>query len=447
MRSRQPSLKRALIVQPLILQLVLALVAFTAFMALLLRVDSGGRYTDQTVTEVAAAAIVREADGGLAVRMTPKLAKLRGESADLWFVAKDTQGRSVSFGRVPAEYGSVAATLDHLSYADIRGAAQPYHLSAVIRRQASPVGDLTILGHGGLSAMTLVTALLSNVIIAPIFLILALVTLITIPLIVNRSLAGVARIAREAESIDAEQRGIRLSEKEVPREIEPLVRAVNAALSRLDEGYNQQRRFITSAAHELRTPIAILQVKIESADAATQRLLAADLARLANLAEQLLDLHRLDNDVPGEPVDLPRLVRRVAADLAPLMIAADKTIEVQIEAPQLIVGNSGAIERVLINLVQNAVEHGGAHVLIRLDGTTLEVEDDGPGVPTDAREVVFEAFHRLRPRSTGAGLGLHLVRQVVEHHRGRVTILEAPGGGTIVRVDLPAAEAPKASRS
>lgn len=438
MKSRQPSLKRALIVQPLILQLALALVAFTAIMALLIRVDSGGRYTDQTVTEAAASAIVRQADGGLAVRMTPQLAKLRSDSAHLWFVAKDDKGHTVSFGPVPAEYASVAASLEHLSYGDIRGAAQPYTLSAVIRRQASPAGELTILGHGALSTMTWVTALLSNIIIAPIFVILALVTLITTPLIVNRSLAGVSRIAREAERIDAEQRGIRLSEKEAPREIEPLVRAVNAALSRLDEGYNQQRRFITSAAHELRTPIAILQVKIESADEATQRLLTNDLARLANLAEQLLDLHRLDDDVPNDTIDLAALVRRVAADLAPLLISADKTIEVQIEGPRPVVGNAGAIERVLINLIQNAVEHGGRHVTVRLDGTSFEVEDDGPGVPADAREVVFEAFHRLRPRSTGAGLGLNLVRQVVERHRGRVIILEAAGGGAIVRVDLPA---------
>ena len=72
-----------------------------------------------------------------------------------------------------------------------------------------------------------------------------------------------------------------------------------------------------------------------------------------------------------------------------------------------------------------------------MTGSAFEVEDDGPGIPSDERERVFEPFHRLRPRSTGSGLGLHLVQQVVERHGGRVSILGALGGGTIARVEFP----------
>jgi two-component system, OmpR family, sensor histidine kinase TctE len=159
--------------------------------------------------------------------------------------------------------------------------------------------------------------------------------------------------------------------------------------------------------------------------------------RLANLAEQLLDLQRLDAVRNDENIDLVTLVRRVAADLAPLLIASDRTIEVMVDTARPIRGDMGAIERVVTNLVQNAIEHGGRHVTIRVLGTSFEVEDDGPGIPPEERERVFEPFHRLRPRSTGTGLGLNLVQQVVERHGGQVTILGAPGGGTIVRVEFP----------
>jgi two-component system, OmpR family, sensor histidine kinase TctE len=225
----------------------------------------------------------------------------------------------------------------------------------------------------------------------------------------------------------------------VPREIAPLVRAVNEALGRLDEGYERQRRFIASAAHELRTPIAILRMKIDTAEAPAVRSLAGEVARLANLSEQLLDLHRLDNGAPTERVDPAALARRVVADLAPILIAAGKTIALQVDAPAPIMGNAGAIERVLVNLVQNAVEHGGSQIVVRVEGASFEIEDDGDGIPEAERDRVFEPFHRVRPRSSGTGLGLNLVRQVMDHHRGRVAILDAPGGGTIIRADFPAA--------
>ena len=251
-------------------------------------------------------------------------------------------------------------------------------------------------------------------------------------------MAGVNRIAKEAEQIDIERRGWRLTEDRVAREILPLVRAVNEVLRRLDEEYERQRRFIASAAHELRTPIAVLRVKIESAEDAATRRLTTDVDRLANLAEQLLDLQRLDAVRNDENIDLSVLVRHVAADLAPLLIASARTIEVVVDQVLPIRGDVGSIKRVVTNLVQNAIEHGGRHVSIHVLGSIFEVEDDGPGIPLEERERVFEPFHRLRPRSAGTGLGLNLVRQVVERHGGYVSILGASDGGTIVRVEFPA---------
>lgn len=438
MSRKPPSLKRPLILQPLIFQLATLLISCTIFMALALRMDSGGLYTDESITPVIARAIVRDGDGGLAIRMTPELAELRQKTPNLWFVAEDDTGRNVTFGRVPSQYASLVGRLGDLSYAQLRDRSPPYRLSAVIRREAAPAGTLTILGHGKLTGVSLVVLLASNVVVIPIFIALALISLIVTPWIVRRSLAGVARISREAEQINVDQRGRRLSEAQVPSEIAPLVRAVNDALGRLDEGYERQRRFIASAAHELRTPIAILRVKVDAADEAATRRLGGDVERLANLAEQLLDLQRLESDRADEEIDLAALIRRVAGDLAPLLIASDRTIEVLLDDARPIRGDAGAIERVVTNLVQNAIEHGGRQMTVRVLGSGFEVEDDGPGIPPEERERVFEAFHRLRPRSTGTGLGLNLVQQVVERHGGHVSILGAPGGGTIVRVAFPA---------
>ncbi|MDR6674966.1 HAMP domain-containing sensor histidine kinase [Xanthomonas sp. 1678] len=436
MKQGSPSLKRPLIVKPLIFQLATLLIACTFFMTLALRMDSGGLYTDEAITPVIARAIVRDQNGSLSVRETPELAELREKSPDLWFVAEDDSGRSVAFGSVPSQYASLLGRLRDLSYAQLRDRSPPYRLSAVIRREVAPAGTLTILGHGKLTDVSLVVLLASNFIVIPIFLALALISLLVTPWIVRQALAGVSKIAQEAEQIDANRRGRRLSEEHVPTEIAPLVRAVNDALRRLDEGYERQRRFIASAAHELRTPIAILRLKVDTAVEPATRKLSGDVARLSNLAEQMLDIQRLDADWSDESIDLEALARRVAADLAPLLIASERSIELQIEGKPSLRGDTGAIERVMTNLIQNAIEHGGHHVVLRVLEAGFEVEDDGPGMPPEERERVFEPFHRLRPRSTGSGLGLNLVQQIIERHDGRVSISSAPGGGTIVRAEF-----------
>jgi two-component system, OmpR family, sensor histidine kinase TctE len=435
-KRRPPSLKRPLIVKPLIFQLATLLIACTSFMALALRMDSGGLYTDEAITPVIARAIVRDKGGTLSVRETPELAALRKESPDLWFVAEDDAGQTVMVGDIPSQYASLVGRLGDLSYAHLRDRSPPYRLSAVIRMEVAPAGTLTILGHGKLTGVSLVVLLASNFIVIPIFLALVLISLLVTPWIVRQALAGVSKTAKEAEQINANRRGQRLSEEHVPSEIAPLVRAVNDAFRRLDEGYEQQRRFTASAAHELRTPIAILRLKIDTATEPSTRKLSADVARLSNLAEQMLDIQRLDANRLDELVDLGVLARNVAADLAPLLIASQCAIEVQIERASSLRGDVGAIERVMTNLIQNAVEHGGRHVIMRVTGSGFEVEDDGPGIPPEERERVFEPFHRLRPRSTGSGLGLNLVQQIVERHDGRVSILGAPGGGTIVRAEF-----------
>lgn len=430
------SLRRPLIIYPLAVNFAILIVSFAIIIGVAIRFDSGGPYTDEQIIPVIAGAIKRDEAGQLSVMMTPELAELRSKTPQLWFVVEDDSGRIVRFGSVPKHYASLEGRLSDLSFAQLRDRNPPYELAAVARRQTTDIGDLTILGHGALSDLNLMVIIASNVIVLPIFVLLALTSLVVTPWIVRRSLAGLHRVAREAEEIDAHTRGRSLSEDEAPRELAPLVSAFNAALRRLDEDHERQRRFLGFAAHELRTPIAVLRSKVESSDSTDTRSFAADIQRLATLTEQLLDVQRMENDERRECFDLGAVVRKAVAELAPLMIASGKTVAVEVATNNLVRGDPAAIERVVMNLLQNAAQHGGQHIIVRVADRGFEVEDDGPGVPPDERERIFEPFYRLRPSAAGSGLGLNLVREVVARHGGRVSIADAPGGGAVFRVEL-----------
>jgi len=434
---RRSSLKWPLIIKPLVFHLLALLVAFFSLLMLLVRADAGGYYTLQDFAPIAANAVQRDASGALQLRPTPALREFLQDAPDAWFVAEDAQGAHVSFGRVPPTYASLIGSLSYIPHGDLRGRDRSDPHAVVIRRHDSPAGPLTVIAHGETDSLSWQMALAAQVISLPIFLLLAAVTLVTTPIIVRRALAGVERIAHEARGISASRRGVRLTETAVPLEIAPLVSAVNEALDRLDEGHERQARFIAAAAHELRTPIAILRLKIDATEDASLHPLALDVARLATLAEQLLDLHRLDDTLPRSQVELATLARRTAAELAPLLIARGCSVAVEVGDPACIQGDPAALERVLANLVLNATDHGGCHVVIRAHGRVIDVEDDGPGIPVEAREQVFEAFQRLRPRQSGAGLGLSLARQIIERHGGSIRILDAPGGGALIRIELP----------
>jgi signal transduction histidine kinase len=214
----------------------------------------------------------------------------------------------------------------------------------------------------------------------------------------------------------------------------PLVTAVNAALARLDHGYTQQKRFLADAAHELRTPIAILQTNLEAMPTSRQQQkLLNDVGRLANTAEELLDLHRMDNTRRSmQEVDLVQLCKSVTADLAPNAIAAGYEISFSADCDRMLVqGDPGALERVISNLVRNAIEHGGGQGAIRVIASqpnVIEVSDEGQGIPADQREDVFEPFYRASPKHSGAGLGLNLVKQIIQRHGGQVSIMPSERG-------------------
>lgn len=384
-----------------------------------------------------------DAAGKLAFRNDAKLQSLLQTSPGLWFVIEDEKGRRLSHGEVPEVYRSLADSIPQLQNGEVHASSPPYALAMRVYIDDTPLGRVHVI-CGGIPTTNAgpLFAVLADYLGWRMTLPLALVTLIVVPWLIRRAMRGVAEVVGQAQAIDIDERGARLADHAVPRELQPLVQAFNAALERLNEGYDVRDRFLAGAAHELRAPIAILEARIETLEAGAVRTrLLVDVSRLSNLAEQLLDLQRLGKHASKlEPIDLVNLSSEVSADVAPL--AVDAGYELALDAPDspvMVMGDPQSLSRVLTNLIQNAIAHGGGRGLITVDvhpNGTFGVSDQGPGIPVNERIRIFEPFYRLRPSSTGAGLGLHLVQEIVALHGGRIDVVEANGGGAWFRVRL-----------
>ncbi|ODM80724.1 sensor histidine kinase [Bradyrhizobium elkanii] len=390
-------------------------------------------------------ALTRNEAGGLMLRETPELAALRAEHADLWFIVRDAEGQQLSEGMVPTQLAPITSALDHVSEARLKwNAAETARPAGLVKWVDTPAGRLQILTgtYGELSMWRALesTPLLFLNMILPIVVLMTLATLVATPFVVRRAMTGLAQVAAQAERIDIDQRGVQLPLDTVPVEIVPLVKAINAALGRLDKGYERHRRFLAAAAHELRTPIAILSARVASLQAGLEKTrLLEDATRLSVLAGQLLDLQRLDQQTDTfVEVDLVGIARQVVLDLAPLAFAAGYEMSFEQEDEAVVVsGDHTSLERALTNLVQNAIDHGQRRGTILVRVTTagrIEVHDDGNGIPPDEREQIFEPFRRLHPGGRGAGLGLDLVQTIMRLHGGRIEVDRAPSGGACMRM-------------
>ncbi|PRY73034.1 ATP-binding protein [Halomonas ventosae] len=244
----------------------------------------------------------------------------------------------------------------------------------------------------------------------------------------------------------------------LPRELETIAGALNRLLERIRALRVREKRFIADAAHELRTPLAVLDLHAQNALAAedpADRREALDklregVARSTRLVTQLLVLARLDPEeetpLAGQPAELLGEVREALAKLSPL--AAERGIELQLEADEgadwALAVEPGAIDTLIQNLAGNALQHSpdGGTVTVGLaagtDALTLTIDDQGPGIPPAQRPQVLERFHRAGP-GAGAGLGLSIVDRLLQRHGGRLRFDEAPGGGLRVEVVLPRA--------
>ncbi|MGK5629876.1 sensor histidine kinase [Streptomyces sp. URMC 123] len=272
----------------------------------------------------------------------------------------------------------------------------------------------------------------------------------------GRVLSPLGRITRTARMVAGSDLSRRIELDGPDDELKELADTFDEMLGRLDRAFDAQRRFVANASHELRTPLAInrtlLEVQLSDPAASPElsqlaKTLLATNERSEQLVEGLLLLARSDNEiVDRKPVDLAEVASRAIDQVRGE--AQTKGVELRGErAPATVQGNGVLLERIALNLVQNAVRYnepdGWVEVTTATEGdqALLVVSNTGPVVPAYEVDAIFEPFRRLRTERTGSdkgvGLGLSIVRSVARAHGGRITAEPREGGGLVMRVALP----------
>ena len=263
----------------------------------------------------------------------------------------------------------------------------------------------------------------------------------------RRLLRPLGEVAGAAGTIASGDFSARLRRDRDP-DLDALAVAFNAMVDEVSARSEADRRFAADVSHELRSPLQTLSAATSVLDrrrdafdertGAAVDLLSAEVARFEQLVADLLELATSDRPAERRAIDVVELTRRALGAQAGLLDITGPSAVLEIDPRRY--------QQVLTNLLDNAAKHGGGAIRVGLsvhdDTLTLEVDDDGPGVPPDERELVFDRFARGRAASTrggsdGTGLGLSLVARHALAHRGSVEILDRPGGGARFRVVLP----------
>lgn len=271
----------------------------------------------------------------------------------------------------------------------------------------------------------------------------------------GRALKPLKSFASQVENVQPDNLAdMKISEDVLP-EFKQFSKSFNGMLDRLDEGFSAQRQFTGNAAHELRTPLALMQAQIELFSvehsdiqhdtAELLKLLQEQTERMSQMTKTLLEMSELRTVPCNDVIELAPMFEEVFADLAPL--AEKRGITLECDGDGTIIGSDTLIYRMLFNLTENAIRYNRPNESVRAsvseqDGQIfIRVRDNGNGIPEQYRESVFQPFFRVdKSRSRkygGVGLGLALVREIALLHGGRVLAEESTENGTVMLVILP----------
>jgi signal transduction histidine kinase len=351
----------------------------------------------------------------------------------------------------PAPAGPMTVTTTGGDVQVVRGSGQGWTTGPgyVVEKQEVDAkgGTLVVQGRSSLAPTRAAISALWHLLIPGVPALLLLVGLLTW-LAAGRALRPVSAIRGKLADITAHDLHERVPEPESRDEIAALARTVNATLDRLQTAVERHKRFVADAAHELRSPLAVLRTRLELTGPGTEAPALAgraltDVQRIQSLTADLLLLARLDAGEPprDEEVDFGQVVAEEAAKPRPRPVA----VRLDVAADVLVRGSGDQLARMVANLVDNAVRHAATTVTVRLadDGSraVLDVADDGPGIPPEHRETVFDRFTRLDQARTrdhgGSGLGLAIARDIATAHGGSLTVRPGPEPGACLRAVLP----------
>lgn len=277
-------------------------------------------------------------------------------------------------------------------------------------------------------------------------------------ILVGRSLRQVERIRGQVAGINARSLDGRVAVPQTSDEIQALALTMNMMLDRLQASDLEQRRFVSDASHELRSPLATLSAAVEIAAADSsgatweemKEVLAGETARMRYLVEDLLTLAKTnDGGLRLDPADVD-LDDVLDEEVRRLRSTSNHEIEALLE-PARVTGDVRRLGQAVRNVLDNAERHAQSRISIQVrntaDGVLLTIDNDGPPVPIAERERIFERFVRLdesRSReSGGSGLGLAIAAAIMSAHRGRILSMEAPGGGCRFELAFPGQESPE----
>jgi heavy metal sensor kinase len=289
-----------------------------------------------------------------------------------------------------------------------------------------------------------------------------ILTLFAVWWMARRALAPLTTLAIEARRVKIGTLDRRLPTRGTNDQLDEVAIAFNETLAHLEGAVGEMRQFSSALAHELRTPLAALRGEMElallrSASDLEWRTSAAsqieEIDKLTRMVNQLLTLARAESgEIPlaHDPVDLGTLAATVSEQLEPVAQARDLDLHCVVHQPVMVTGDRGWLERLLLNLLDNAIKYTPSRGHIRVGVSRenhharVDVSDTGSGIPADAVPHIFERFYRVDPaRSStveGAGLGLSLAKWIVDHHQGRIDVWSEPGTGSTFTIWLPVSQ-------